>query len=148
MSKKYMHIRGNSLSFLANSLPSERNKGFQPVLCLLPKYINKFFRGPGIYVFIQFCEASHTLDISVQVFGCSTLQRFSGRKERTFFLSFPNSLVNSYSPVPLLSAGFRSSQTSKPTPQDRISLTSFFKWMPQGSLEVFSKSSLLSQSMT
>ena len=58
MSKKYMHIWGNSIPFIANSLSSERNKGFQPVLCLVPKYVNRFFRGPGIYLFIQTSDIS------------------------------------------------------------------------------------------
>ena len=75
MSKKYMHIWGNSLPFIANSLSSERSKGFQPVLCLVPKCVNRFFRGPGIYLIIQTSEIS-PLDISVQVFGCDTLQSF------------------------------------------------------------------------
>ena len=75
MSKKYMHIWGNTIPFKANSLSSERNKGFQPVLCLVPKCVNRFFRGPGIYLIIQTSEIS-PLDISVQVFGCDTLQSF------------------------------------------------------------------------
>ena len=101
----------------------------------------------------EFISSYKLLKSAHWIFQCrylaATLYRvFSGSKERTFFLSFPNRLVNSYFPVPLLSAGFRSSQTSNPTPQDLISVTSFFKWMPQASLEVFSKSSSLPQSMT
>lgn len=86
-----MHIWGNTIPFIANSLSSERNKGFQPVLCLVPKCVNRFFRGPGIYLIIQTSEIS-PLDISVQVFGCDTTEFFLVARRELSFCPFQTDL--------------------------------------------------------